>query len=135
MIVIMVNHLNPLVKSYLIRADDMANVITAEDKEIINQFQMLQQQLQEILVQKENTKLHKLEFEKALEELNKSDSKEAYKIAGPIMVKRNLEEMKKEVQEKTEDIDVRLKTLSSAEDRITNKLKEIEPKIKKMIEQ
>ncbi len=113
----------------------MANMVTAEDRDIINQFQVLQQQLQEILVQKENGKLQKLEFEKALEELNKAGSKEVYKIAGPIMIKRNSDEIKKEIQEKLDDIEIRLKTLNSTEDKITNKLKEIEPKIKKMIGQ
>ncbi|MBS3052490.1 MAG: prefoldin subunit beta [Candidatus Aenigmarchaeota archaeon] len=110
-------------------------MVTAEDRDVINQFQVLQQQLQEILIQKENVKLQKLEFEKALEELNKTGSKEAYKIAGPIMIKRNSDEIKKEMQEKLDDIEIRLKTLNSTEDKITNKLKEIEPKIKKMIGQ
>ncbi len=116
-------------------SDEMTDILTAEDREIINQFQILQQQLQGILIQKENVKLQRMELEKALEELNKKDLKEAYKISGPIMIKRDIQEIKKEIQEKMDDMEIRLKTIDATEDKITKRLKEIEPKIKRMIGQ
>lgn len=112
----------------------MEKDITKEDREILNKFQIFQQQLQTIVIQKEDAKLQILETERALEELSKSDVKEAYKIAGQIMIKRNADEIKKELEEKIKDLELRTKTLERTEEKIVNKLKEIEPKIKKLIE-
>jgi len=68
-------------------------MVTEDDKNFLNQFQTYQQQLQAILIQKENLRLQTLETDRALEELNASKEKEAYKIAGPIMIKKGLEEL------------------------------------------
>ncbi len=110
-------------------------MMVENDKELIEQFQTLQQQLQTILIQKENIKLQHLETEKALDELMKADLKEAYKIAGPIMVKKDAGEIKKELGEKIEDLELRLKTVEKTEERITSRLKEMEPKLRRLMEQ
>jgi len=109
-------------------------MVTEEDKEFLGQFQSYQQQMQVILIQKENLKLQILEIEKALEELESSKEKEAYKIAGPIMIKKNSEDIKTELKERKDNFELRTKTLEKAEERITNKLKEMEPRLRKMIE-
>jgi len=109
-------------------------MVTDEDKGLLNQFQAYQQQLQAILIQKENLRLQILEIDKALEELEASKEKEAYKIAGPIMIKKSLVELKKDLSEKKDNFNLRTKTLEKAEERITTKLKEMEPKIKEIID-
>jgi prefoldin beta subunit len=110
-------------------------MVTEEDRNFLEQFQGLQQQLQAILIQKENLKLQMLEIDKALEELEASAEKQAYKIVGPIMVQKDLKELKTELKERKDNYDLRAKTLEKAEERITNKLKEMEPKLKKMMNQ
>lgn len=110
-------------------------MVKEADREILNQFQFLQQQLQAILIQKENIKLQQLETERALDELVKSDTKEAYKIAGPIMIKKDSADIKKDLEERVEDLDLRMKTVERTEEKLLNKLKEIEPEIKKLIGQ
>ena len=105
------------------------------EKELIEQFQTLQQQLQSILLQKENVKLQHLETEKALDELMKSDVKEAYKIAGPIMIKKDADGIKKDLEERVGDLDLRLKTMEKTEEKIMNRLKEIEPKLRRLMGQ
>ena len=105
------------------------------ERELIEQFQTLQQQLQATLIQKENVKLQHLEAEKALDELMKSDAKEAYKIAGSIMIKKEVSEIKKDLEERIEDLDLRMKTMEKTEERIVSKLKEMEPKLKKLMAQ
>ena len=106
-----------------------------DDTKIVEQFQLYQQQYQAIALQKEQIRLQQLEIEKALEELEVSKSKDkAYKITGPIMIKKDIDDLKKELEEKKEDMDLRLKTLTKAEERITTKLKEMEDDIKKLIE-
>jgi len=109
-------------------------MVTEDDRNFLGQFQAYQQQLQSILIQKENLKLQIMEMDKAVEELDASKEKEAYKIAGPIMIKKSIEELKKDLAEKKDTFDLRIKTLEKAEERITNKLKEMEPRIKKLIE-
>jgi len=110
-------------------------MVTEEDRNFLEQFQGLQQQLQAILIQKENLKLQMLEIDKASEELEASTEKQAYKIVGPIMIQKDLKELKTELKERKDNYELRTKTLEKAEERITNKLKEMEPKLKKMMNQ
>ena len=103
-----------------------------ETKNLIAQFQTYQQQLQAILIQKESLKLQNLEIERALEELNKTKQKNAYKITGQIMVSKPVEELKKELNETRENINIRIKSLEKTEERISEKLKELQKKIKEV---
>lgn len=109
-------------------------MVTEEDRKLVEQFQALQQQLQNILIQKENLKLQTLEIDKAVEELDVSTEKQAYKIVGPIMVQKDLKELKTELKERKDNFDLRAKTLEKAEQRITDKLKEMEPRLRKLME-
>ena len=106
---------------------------TEDDRKFVGQFQAYQQQLQAILLQKENFKLQMLEIEKALEELVGSKVKQAYKIAGPIMIKKSSEDLKSELKERKENFDMRIKSLEKAENRTTTKLKEMEPRLKELM--
>ena len=103
---------------------------TEEDRKLIEQFQSYQQQLQGIIIQKENLKLQIFEIDRALEELELSKEKEAYKITGPIMIKKSSEDLKNELKERKENYNLRIKTLEKAETKITNSLREMEPKLK-----
>ena len=49
------------------------------------------------------------------------------------MIKKDIEELKKELKEKKEDMDLRLKTITKAEERVTSKLKGMEDDLKKLI--
>jgi prefoldin beta subunit len=108
-------------------------VVTEDDRKFVGQFQIYQQQLQSLLIQKENLKLQILEIEKALEELEQSKVKHAFKIAGPIMIKKSSEDLKTELQETKENFDMRIKSLEKAENRTTTKLKEMEPRLKELM--
>ncbi|MEM5854000.1 MAG: prefoldin subunit [Candidatus Aenigmatarchaeota archaeon] len=99
-------------------------------KDVSEEFQFYQQQLQTVLIQKESLKIENFEIENALEELEKSDQKEAFKIVGNVMIKKNLEDLKKELKEKKEDIELRIKSLEKTEERILNKLKELQNSVK-----
>ena len=108
-------------------------MVELDSSKLIEQFQLYQQQYQSILFQKEQLRLQQLELEKALEELEATKVEKAYKITGPIMIKKNKDDLKKELEEKKEDIDLRLKTLTKAEGRVTNKLKDMEEDIRKLV--
>ena len=107
--------------------------ISEDTRNLINQFQNYQQQLQNVLIQKESLKLQNLEIDKAIEELGKSNQPTAYKITGQIMISKSVEELKKELNETKEAIDVRLKSLEKNEGRFTAKLNELQTKLKDVI--
>ncbi len=107
--------------------------ISEETQNMVGQFQVFQQQLQTVLIQKESMKMQNMEIEKALEELNATKETTAYKITGAIMVGRNIEELKKELTETKEDVDVKIKSLDKTEERINNKLKELQTKLKEKL--
>jgi len=101
-----------------------------EEASIEEQFQFYQQQLQSVLIQKESLKLQTAEIERALEELEKTNQKSAYKIVGGVMVSKPVEELEKELNETKEDADLRIKSLEKTEERITAKLKELQASVK-----
>jgi prefoldin beta subunit len=94
------------------------------------EFQIYQQQLQTVLIQKESLKLQVAEIDGALEELGKTQQKNAFKIVGNIMVSKDVEELKRELQEMKEEAELRIRSLEKTEERITNKLKELQASVK-----
>lgn len=101
-----------------------------EVKVLVAQFQAYQQQLQALIAQKESLKLQSLEIERALEELKSHKQAYAYKVAGPVMVRKSVEELKKELEEQKENLELRLKSVERAEERTLKRLKEVEEKLK-----
>jgi prefoldin beta subunit len=104
-----------------------------EAKELFGQLQNLQQQMQTVVFQKESLKLHNMEIDKAMEELNNTKQPNAFKITGQIMVSKPVEEIKKELTETKEEVDLKLKSLEKSEERINNKLKELQTKLKEVM--
>lgn len=104
-----------------------------EVQQLVSQFQIMQQQLQGVLIQKESMQLQQLEVERALEELEATKQSNAYKIAGPVMISKPAKELKKELEENKEAIGIRIQSLKKAEDRINAQLKELQEKLKKFI--
>jgi len=100
---------------------------------LIAQFQLLQQQLQNVLIQKESLNMNLMEIDRATEELEKSKEGSAYKITGAIMVKKSAEELKKDLAESKETLEVRVKSLEKTEKVLTDKLKELQEKLRKII--
>lgn len=109
----------------------------AENKQDANkfiaQFQIMQQQLQNTMIQKESLRLNIMEMEQALEELGKANEQTAYKITGNIMVSKPVEELKKELAETKEAMNVRMESLNKTEKQLTDKLKESQEKLKEML--
>jgi len=99
-----------------------------EVQHLVSQFQIMQQQLQ-----KESMRLHQLEIERALEELEATKQEQAYKITGSVMISKPVKELKVELKESKEAIGVRLQSLQKAEDRTNAQLKDLQEKLKKFI--
>ena len=106
--------------------------LTEDQKEMVVQFQTYQQQLQSILIQKESIKLQVMEMDKAMEELSNTKQDSAYKVTGNIMVSKAIPELKKELEENKEALDIRVKSLEKTEEKINSKLKELQGKLREV---
>ena len=108
--------------------------IPPEAQESFIQMQMFQQQMQSILMQRETLSFQKIEAEKALDELGKlKDNDEVFKAVGPILVKSTKTELEKELKEKMETVDVRLKTLEKQEAQVREKAEEVQKKLEDIL--
>lgn len=107
-------------------------MVSEETQNLLQQFQGYQQQLQSLILQKESLRLQQIEIENALEELGKVKG-EGYKIVGSIMVKKPVNELKKELEEKRESVNLRLKTLEKNESRLSEKIRDLQTKLQDLL--
>lgn len=103
-------------------------------QQLLLQLQTFQQQINSVAMQKENMNIQKIETDKALEELQKAkENEEIYKAVGPILVRSSKSNMKKELEERKEMIDLRLKSLEKQDDKLRNKIKENQEKLQEFL--
>lgn len=103
-------------------------------REQLARLQQLQQNLQAIMMQKQQLEAESVEIEKATEELKKSEQDEVvYKSVGPLLVKTKKDDTLKELEEKKDLSNTRLIVLGKQETRVKENLKEVENKINEMI--
>ena len=104
-------------------------------QEQVARMQNLQQNLQSIMGQKQHLEMEQLETERALEVLKKAtDTDAVFKSAGPLLIKSTKQILIAELEEKKELSNTRVTVLSKQETRIKENLKEIEDKIKTMLQ-
>ena len=103
-------------------------------KEQISRLQQLQQNLQAIMMQKQQIELEIVETERALEELSKTTTSDSiYKAAGPLLIKSDKDTIEKDLNEKKELANTRVMVLGKQELRVKENLKEVENKINQML--
>jgi len=103
-------------------------------QEQLARLQQTQQNLQSIMMQKQQLESEKLETEKALEELKKaSDDESVFKHAGTIMIKSNKKDLIEELEEQLELAKTKSSLLVKQEERLKTTLKEQETKIQEMM--
>ncbi len=108
--------------------------IPAAAQQLLVQMQTFQQQYQATALQKESLSIQRLEIEKALEELEKAgENEEVYKAVGPILVRSKKAELTKELKEKKDIFELRLKSLEKQEEKLREKLKEGQEKLQSML--
>ncbi|OYT31333.1 prefoldin subunit beta [Candidatus Woesearchaeota archaeon ex4484_78] len=98
-----------------------------ETEEKLSRLQLLEQSRQTINVQKQNFQMRLLEIESALKELEKSD--EVYKIIGNIMLSSNKEELKKELENEKNMLNLRIDSMNKQEETIREKMKKLQNEI------
>jgi prefoldin beta subunit len=103
-------------------------------REQVSRLQQLQQNLQAIMMQKQQLEVETVETDRALEELKKAAPDDAiYKNAGSVLIKAKKDDVVKELEEKKELSNTRMMVLGKQESRVKENLKEVENKINQMI--
>lgn len=106
--------------------------VDKETQDQLQEMQMIEQNLQNVLLQKQAFEMELSEVESAISETQKS-SEEVYKIVGNIMIRADKQAVIKELEEKKKIFSLRLKTLENQEKILMEKLdksrKDVEEKI------
>jgi len=103
-------------------------------REQLVRFEQLQQNLQAIVMQKQQVDLESTEVERALSELTKSSDTDAvYKSAGNILVRSKKEDLVKELQERKELSNTRSTVLAKQESRVRENIKDLQAKIEEAL--
>ena len=103
-------------------------------QEQIAKMQQSQQNLQSILMQKQQVEMENAESDRALEELKKAaDGDQVFKYAGSILIKSDKKSLIDELEEKKELSKTKSTVLSKQEERLKTSLQEQEQKIQEML--
>lgn len=97
--------------------------------EKIEQLQMIEQNVQSFLMQKQQFQQQLIEIESAASEMVKS--KQVYKVMGNVMISADKEELSKELSAKKEELELRIKTLEKQEERLKEKAKSLRDEVMK----
>lgn len=104
--------------------------MTQEQK--IQEMQMLEQNIQNLIMQKQAFQMELSETQAALKEVE-SAGEEVFKIVGQLMIKANKEKMQKELAEKEKMLELRIKTFEKQENIFTEKLEDLREEVMKKI--
>lgn len=96
----------------------------------IQELQMLEQNLQNTLLQKQAFQIELRETKAALKELEKS-GEEVFRIIGQLMIKTDKKHMKEELINKEKIIDLRIKSFEKQERALSEKLEELQREVLK----
>lgn len=103
-------------------------------QQAIIQLQTFQQQSNALALQRESLTIQKIEVERAIEELKKTTDKEdVFKAVGPVLIKSTKAALIKELGEKKETADLRLKNIEKQDAKIHEKVKEIQESLNSML--
>lgn len=93
----------------------------------VNQLQILQQNIQAVLMQKQQFQSQLVELDSALQEIKTTS--QAYKIVGKVMIASSKGELQKELQEKKELVDVRVKNLEKQERSLRENMEKLQKEV------
>ncbi len=101
-------------------------------QERLQRLQNLQNTLQQLMVQKQRIEMEAVESDKALETLKATDvDKKVYKSVGAVLVERSKEDVVKELEDRKEFLDMRMKVVVKQEDKTREKMTGIQETLQK----
>jgi prefoldin beta subunit len=98
-----------------------------ESEEKIAQLQLLEQNMQNFLMQKQQFQMQLTEISSALDNLE--GAQKSYKIVANIMIDANKEDLGKELKQKKEMLEIRIKNLEKQEESIREKSQKIQKEV------
>lgn len=103
-----------------------------ETQEKIKELQMYEQNLNNLLMQKQAFQMELIEAENALLELGKAND-DVYKIFGNIMIKSNKNKIKEELEKRKDLVSLRLKSIEKQENTVTQQSEVLRNEVLKKI--
>lgn len=100
---------------------------TKEQQEKIQQLQLIEQNLQNLLSQKQQFQSQMFELDGAIKELESTP--QAYKIIGGIMVLTEKDKLKKDLSEKKELVELRISSIEKQEKQFKDRAKGIQEEV------
>ena len=95
-------------------------------------MQNLQNTLQQLLVQRQRIEMEQMESDKALETLNTvTDDSKVYKSVGAVLVEKPRGDVVKELEERKEFLDMRLKVIVKQEEKTREKMTGVQETLQK----
>lgn len=108
--------------------------VNKETEEKIAQLQVMEQNMQNMILQRQSFQTQLFEIDNALKELEKVNG-ETYKIVGPIMIAANKKELAEDIKSKKEIIELRIKSLEKQEKKIKEDAAGLQTEIMKKLRQ
>ena len=106
----------------------MENKVNKDLANKIQELQIIEQSMQNIIVQKQNLQFEQNEYSEALDGLDEAKG-DVYKVVGQIMIKSKKEDLKKELEEKNEVTDLKIKNFERQEKSIKEKLTKLRDEV------
>jgi len=106
--------------------------VDKETQKKIQELQILEQNLQNLMIQKQAFQLELNETVNSLEEVNKTED-EVYKVLGSVMLKVNKEEILKELGEKKKILELRVNTIEKQEKLLESNARALQEEAKKAL--
>lgn len=102
--------------------------LTKESEQKVQQLQLMEQNMQNIMAQRQQFQGQLLEIDNALAEI-KSSKGSAYKLIGNIMVLSEKEALSNDLESKKEILNVRIKSLKKQEDGFKEKAEKLQAEV------
>ena len=96
----------------------------------VQELQLIEQNLSNLLMQKQTFQARLLENENALKELNET-KKQSYRIIGNILVAMDKERLKKDLESEKEIFDLRIKNIEKQEDKLKEHAQRLQAEVLK----
>ena len=96
--------------------------------EKIQEIQILEQNLQNLFLQKQSFQIEFSEIQSALKEIENSGD-EVYKMVGQLMIKSDKVKLKEELLNKEKFFELKMKTIEKQEDSLTEKLEKLREEV------
>ena len=99
-----------------------------ETENKMQQLQVLEQNIQNVSMQKQQFQSQLIELDSSLSEVEMAKGK-TYKVIGAIMIESNKENIKKDLKDRREVVNLRIKTIEKQEDNLKEKAQSLQKEV------